>query len=555
MGRDHQQDYAQDYDTIVIGSGIGGLAVASLLGQLAGHRVLVLERHFKLGGFTHSFSRPARLGRSGASGRYRWEAGVHYVGEMAADDQMRRLFDLVTAGGVSWNPLPDRFDRFHFPDLQVGVPSDPQRYYHELQERFPNQHQAIDAWFGELDRAAGWMMRAFGASVAPEVVGRFLTRPGRSRATQTVADALDAAGVTDARLRAVLAAQWGDYGLPPSRAPMALHALVATHYQHGAWFPAGGTDTIAQSVREIVEDAGGACLVNHEVTDILLDPGRRRVRGVRVRTRAGSVELAAPRVVSDAGARVTYQRLLPDLGLPQQAAPAAEAPTTAVTLYLGLREDPRVRLATEGGNHWLFTGYDHDQLHSHRSSLLDGHAQAAFVSFGTVRSGIDDPHSAQVIAFTDHAPFQTWADQRWRRRGSDYDELKQRIGDALLRLADEHLPGLAALVDYREVATPLTVTSMAGHPQGAIYATPITPQALRQRRNRPTTPVSGLTLAGADAATLGIGGAMMGGVLAAASTLGPLGYPRILRAARHAPQDRSPRPVTGSRNSTDAMTV
>ena len=48
----------QTFDLIVIGSGMGGLSVASLMSQMKHKRVLVLERHFKLGGFTHSFTRP-----------------------------------------------------------------------------------------------------------------------------------------------------------------------------------------------------------------------------------------------------------------------------------------------------------------------------------------------------------------------------------------------------------------------------------------------------------------------------------------------------------------
>jgi len=40
-----------DYDAIVIGSGMGGLALTSIMAKLRKWRVLVLEWHFKIGGF------------------------------------------------------------------------------------------------------------------------------------------------------------------------------------------------------------------------------------------------------------------------------------------------------------------------------------------------------------------------------------------------------------------------------------------------------------------------------------------------------------------------
>ena len=46
------------FDAIVIGSGIGGLTAAALLARHGGQRVLVLERHYTAGGFTHVFRRP-----------------------------------------------------------------------------------------------------------------------------------------------------------------------------------------------------------------------------------------------------------------------------------------------------------------------------------------------------------------------------------------------------------------------------------------------------------------------------------------------------------------
>jgi phytoene dehydrogenase-like protein len=91
------------YDAIVIGSGMGALTFASIMGKLRKWRVLVLERHFKIGGFTHTFSRP---------GGWTWDVGVHYVGEMGEGMTGRRLFDFITDGGVDWSPVrlswPDR---------------------------------------------------------------------------------------------------------------------------------------------------------------------------------------------------------------------------------------------------------------------------------------------------------------------------------------------------------------------------------------------------------------------------------------------------------------
>jgi phytoene dehydrogenase-like protein len=52
-----------EYDAIVIGSGVGGLAFASIMAKLRKWRVLVLERHFKIGGFTHTFALRGRDGR------------------------------------------------------------------------------------------------------------------------------------------------------------------------------------------------------------------------------------------------------------------------------------------------------------------------------------------------------------------------------------------------------------------------------------------------------------------------------------------------------------
>lgn len=52
---------SNQFDAIVIGSGIGGLTVAALLSKLNQKKVLILEQHYVVGGYTHEFARKINL--------------------------------------------------------------------------------------------------------------------------------------------------------------------------------------------------------------------------------------------------------------------------------------------------------------------------------------------------------------------------------------------------------------------------------------------------------------------------------------------------------------
>jgi len=56
----HKQQYEESYDLVVIGSGLAGMTAANILGR-AGHKVLLLEQHFQLGGLATTFKRPGGI--------------------------------------------------------------------------------------------------------------------------------------------------------------------------------------------------------------------------------------------------------------------------------------------------------------------------------------------------------------------------------------------------------------------------------------------------------------------------------------------------------------
>ena len=135
-----------DFDVIVIGSGIGGLTAARCWAQLAGKRVLVLERHFRLGGFTHGFQRRG----------YRWDVGLHYVGGMGRGMRERALMDMVTGGRVDWSPMPANFDHFHYPASTSPCPTTRRSIGSVWASALPSERDAIATYFRDVRRAADW---------------------------------------------------------------------------------------------------------------------------------------------------------------------------------------------------------------------------------------------------------------------------------------------------------------------------------------------------------------------------------------------------------------
>jgi len=506
----------ENWDAIVIGSGIGGLAVAGLLSAHAAKRVLVLERHAVAGGFTHVFHRRG----------YEWDVGLHYVGEVDGPGGLaRRAFDALTEGRLEWAPLPEVYDRA----IIGGSPFDFVRGLEPFRTRlkgyFPRETDAIDRYLAAVIAARKASVPFFAAKSLPPplafLLGGVLRRGFLRWSDCTTAEVLD--GLTrNPELKGVLLAQWGDYGLPPAQSSFAIHAMIASHYLQGASYPVGGAGRLAEAIAPVIERSGGRIVLNAEVTEILQEGGR----AVGVRTRDGA-EFRAPLVVSDAGARTTYERLLPPSSPGRQAAlrelEGTPPSTGHLCLYVGVKHTA-AELGIGGSNLWIHPGFDHDaNLRRYEADRREPFP-FAYLSFPSAK----DPDFArrhpgratvEVIAPIAFQAFAPWQHEPWRRRAPDYDALKRefarRLQDELVR----QVPALAGKIDYAELSTPLSTRHFMNHAAGEMYGLAATPGRFRLRCCRPHTPVRNLFLTGQDVATLGIVGALAGGILTASAIL------------------------------------
>lgn len=498
------------WDAIVIGSGIGGLTTAALLAKHADKRVLVLEQHYTAGGFTQVFRRPG----------YEWDTGLHYVGEIEAESGLSALLDQVTGGKVGWSRMPECYDRVLIGDRSFDLVAGREPFVDALAREFPSEQATLRHYVSLCLRASRSGLPFFADRMLPAGLSTVLSPVLRARFlgwSDRTAEQVLRPRVRDPLLFDVLTAQCGDYGLTPREASFGIHAMVASHFIDGGYYPIGGPATIARAATEVIEGAGGAVFINAKVDRVLIEGGR--VVGVRMDDGA---QIEAPIVVSDAGAPATYLKLMPrtlaDLtGMPKLIREVG--PSSAhLCLYLGLRATD-ADLGLTGTNLWLYPEGDREEAFARYAADPDAPLPLTYVSFPSAKDPSFSsryPGKATVVAITfarmEHVA--RWRDSRWMKRGDAYEAFKAQMSERLLSAVLDRLPQLRGKIEHAELSTPLSTRHFTGHEAGEMYGLAHTPARFRLPL-RARTMFDGLYLTGADLVACGVAGAALGGAVCA----------------------------------------
>ena len=514
--RSYHSGVADDiYDAIVIGSGIGGLCAAALLG-LRGKRVLVLEKHFKIGGWTHTFKRKD----------YEWDVGIHYIGQVnRANSPIRRLFDIISDGQLQWSPMDDNYDRIIFPDRSYDLVAPRERFVEDMISYFPKEESAILSYMDLLDAVAKSSRPYFSqkalSGMFDTISYPFMTRKFFKYSDRTTMDVLSSL-TNDQRLIGVLTGQWGDHGLPPSKSSFAMHAFVARHYLDGGNYPTGTSRRIAETISDLIEKNDGSLFVNASVSSIKTHNGK----AIGVEMENGDI-IEARSIISNAGVFNTLDKLLGDDNARSDhldQLKTIQQTKSYACLHLGLDRSAE-DLGIKNTNLWIYPDYDHDRLVQDYIDDPSSDFPVVYVSFPSAKDESwnkkhPDKATMEAITLSRCSWYDKWEHLEWKKRGAEYENGKDELSKRILDVVSKQVSGLEKHIDYQELSTPLTVRDLANYQRGEMYGIDHSPQRFRQRWLRPQSSIGDLYFVGQDVTTVGVSSALFSGLLTASAVLG-----------------------------------
>lgn len=492
-----------DFDDLVIGSGMAGLTVASLLAS-RGRRVAVLEAHDALGGYAHTFRMKD----------YRFCAQVHYIFNCGEGESIHKL---LTALGVAEQvPFvrldPEGFDHIVVAGERVKIPNGLTKFRNRLLQRFPEAARPLRRYFeviGVLGDELDHLDQPLRLLSVEALVAAVRARHVLYYMRWTLQDLYDHVGMPK-RLQAFLAGQCGDYLLPPRDVSLLLHVALITLYDRGAYYPKKHyfhfVETLADAVRS---KPGCAVLTEHEVDRIETSFGR--VTGV---TTTNGKRFTARRYISNADPRLTA-RLTGEENFGKRGRELDyEYSCGTLTMYLGVRG---LDLRDHGFGSFNVWHYPHEDINRTYDDQLVRHDLSnpwLFLSTPTLHSDVPGlcPPGDQILEVATACDHNRFADLR-RMDRSAYNREKKKLRDGILDIiAERYVPRLRDHLVMRVTGTPATNARFVRAPEGNSYGAALTPRNTGPHRRPFRSSLENLWLANATAGFPSVAGAVGAGI-------------------------------------------
>lgn len=501
------------YDSIIIGSGAGGLASALCLAR-AGQKVLLLEQHDVPGGWCHSFTMKGQ----------RFSPGVHYVGFAGEGDSTNELLcGLGIANDMVFFEMNrEGYEHCLIGDEKFSMPAGIENLKTKLCERFPDEKKGIIKYMDLVKTIYSQMM------VIPNMSGFWdhITVPFKTRYVGkyglfTLKRVIDW-HIKDPLLKTILNIQCGDHGLPPYRASFLVHCMLMNHYFEGGFYPMGGGGGYVKAFTKRIKSLGGEIRTQSKVETIIVEHGK----AVGVQLENGDI-IKSNFVISNADPTITFLGLVgADYISKKLKKKLADTKYSMTSLIMFLTLDVDVtKYGIDSGNIWKISEPDLDAVYGNlnQKDILSGEEfDGVFLSCTTLK---DPPsfngryHNFEIVTFLDYSAFEPFENGK-NYHTEAYDTFKKQLVEKMLNTVEKLIPDARKHIIQAELGTPLTNRFYVNSTRGNVYGTEKTLKGVGPFSFKARTEIKNLYLTGASTLSHGVGGATNSGIETAAQILG-----------------------------------
>lgn len=420
MPRDFLKGAKDEYDVVVIGSGLAGMTTANILGR-AGYSVLLLEQHYKLGGMATWFKRP---------GGHIFDISLHGF-PVGMIKSCRRYWTREIADSI----VQLKNIRFDNPMFSLSTTFDRVDFTRLLTTDFGIEKSTVDAFF---DYARGMNFYDDQSMTVGQLFEKFF--PGREDVVRLLMEPITYANGSTLEDPAIT------YGI-----------VFSNFMSKGVYIYQGGTDELVDRMSAEMKRNNVDIRIRCDVEKIHTDGGKVRAVDVNGRT------IRCRSVVSNANLLLTVFRLVGEEKFDRQFVDQAKEVrlnNSSTQVYMALRPDDHVEEST---GDLLFSS---TAPYFRTEALLSRDITSRTYSFYYPKTRPEKRPRCLIVSST-NARYEDWNDLS----DDEYEASKNDLVKTTLDALEKYVPNCRERIVHAEAATPRTFQHYTKHAMGASFGT------------------------------------------------------------------------------------
>ncbi|MCE7742750.1 MAG: NAD(P)/FAD-dependent oxidoreductase [Candidatus Heimdallarchaeota archaeon] len=431
------------YDTIIIGSGLGGLVAGAKLAK-EGRSVLLVEQHSSTGGYATCFTQ----------NNFTIDAGFHSMDGLYIQDPKIKVFeDLDVYLNIEFLKIPTGYLRFTNERIDFRLPDTIEKATKALIQQFPKEEKGIVSFFKILKNVSSSKWK-----------------------DKTAGDMLDSLFNND-DIKLILTGTIQYYGDDPyTVSALAFATALSRNFEGGNHYIRGGSMKLTDYFANLIKEHGGKTVLNKKVTKIHLD-AFETVTGVEyVSTKNDetiTTQVDAKNVILNASVPQAAFELLPENEttiMLRESVKHMKLGHSVLNIYLGFN----TTLEKLGHIDYLTVVNDKSviRLSDIFSNNNGGYSRKnfLFIDYGQIESGMAPfGKSTGVISTVDYI-------ENWDKLSKEeYATKKKEVETVFIERLNKLIPDVKSHIEYVSVATPMTMKRYTLNPKGSTIGFARTP--------------------------------------------------------------------------------